>query len=64
MDLVAGRKRVPRPAAGISAFLTVNKDTPGKFWNKEITYLIIYDLNYTYFMISFSIVIPKNQNRG
>jgi hypothetical protein len=28
MDLVAGKKRVPRPAAGISAFFTVKKDTP------------------------------------
>jgi hypothetical protein len=30
MDLVAGKKRVPKPAAGMSAFLMVKKDTPQK----------------------------------
>jgi hypothetical protein len=30
IDLVAGRNRVPRPAAGISAFLTVKINSPLK----------------------------------
>jgi hypothetical protein len=45
IDLVAGRNRVPRPAAGIIAFLTVKVDSPleRKFYEKVI---LIADLSF------------------
>lgn len=36
IDLVAGRKRVPSPAAGISAFLTVSINPPIEYLVKRL----------------------------
>jgi hypothetical protein len=40
IDLVAGRKRVPRPAAGISAFLTVKINSPVKEFYERVIHTV------------------------
>jgi hypothetical protein len=37
---VAGRKRVPRPAAGISAFLTIKVNSPVKEFCETIVHIV------------------------
>jgi len=58
IDLVAGRNQVTRPAAGISAFLTVKINSPikRKFYEKIII-TIINGLKYFSSLISLEIQI-------
>jgi hypothetical protein len=67
IDLVAGRKRVPRPAAGISAFLIVKVNSPMKgnsvkLYSSELKYFSPYNFNFSLISVQSSILHEKELN--